>query len=571
MSKKRNSIRWIGLIIGLFLINYLASVVHTRVDLTEEKRYSLSKSSKKLYAQLNGPVTIDILMEGDDLPAYVRKFQNSIADFLREVREASKNKIQFNFVNPYANVPDTSAERYLEDSLQYYYALMPRLIDAPTQVGDKLEITKLIHGAIVRFGDKTQGIDFLTGSEQFGTGEEERAQLYNEADSKLEYKFASAIQKITSTTRPGVAYALGHGEAWGYSINDAFLTIREEYNADTINLKKTPFIPREIDALVIIKPTEPFADIDKFKIDQYIMNGGKVFWMIDNMYAEFDSLYKSGGFIAFDRGLNLEDLLFNYGVRINQNLLQDMQCDFLEQQSSDGNQRIKVDWPFFPVLNGAVHPISKNIGGVRTMFPTTIDTVQAEGIQKTFLLRSSDNSRELTAPAKIDFSFAEAAPDVKLFTKKNLPVAVLLEGQFRSLYTGRPNKTVADSMALYNYAVKNVSESSKLILVADGDVAMNQFSPVAGPLPMGMNYFVPQVVYANKDFFLNSLEYLTNPSDILQLRSKEFTLRRLDTKKVEDEKFKWQLINIALPIVLIIIFAIIYQQLRRFRFAGKTR
>ena len=568
MSKKRNSIWWIGLIIGLFFINYLASMIHTRIDLTEEKRYSLSKTSKSLYAQLNSPVTVDILMEGEDLPAYVRKFQNSVGDFLREIRGVSKNNIQFNFINPYENVSDTAAERYLEDSLQFYYGLMPRLIDAPTQVGDKLEITKLIHGAIVRYGDKREGIDFLSGIEQFGTGEEERAQLYNEVESKLEYKFAKAIQKITSDKRPAVAYALGHGEGWGYNINDAFLTLREEYNTDTINLKKVPFIPKEIDALVILKPTQPFSDADKFKIDQYVMNGGKIFWMIDNMYAEFDSLYKSGGFIAFDRGLNLEDLLFNYGVRINQTLLQDMQCDFLEQQSSDGNQRIKVDWPFFPVLNGSEHPISKNIGGVRTMFPTTIDTVQAEGIQKTFLLRSSENARELTAPARIDFTFAEAAPDIKLFTRKNVPVAVLLEGNFKSLYTGRPNRAVADSMAAYNYQVKNTSDGSKMVVVADGDVAMNQFSPVAGPLPMGMNYFVPQVMYANKDFFLNSIEHLTNPSNILQLRAKEFTLRRLDMKRVEDERTQWQLTNIALPIVLIIIFGIIYQQFRRYRFAS---
>ena len=558
------------MLVGLFLINYLASIVHTRVDLTEEKRYSLSPTSKSLYAELNGPITIDILMEGNDLPAYVRKFQNSIGDFLREIREVSKNNVQFTFINPYENVADTAAERYLEDSLQYYYGLTPRLIDAPTQVGDKLEISKLIHGAIVRVGHKSEGIDFLSGIEQFGTSEEERAQLYNEVESKLEYKFAKAIQKVSSDKRPTVAYALGHGEAWGYNINDAFLTLRQEYNADTINLKKVPFIPKEIEALVVLKPTQTFSDIEKFKIDQYIMNGGKVFWMIDNMYAEFDSLYKSGGFIAFDRGLNLEDLFFNYGVRINQTLLQDMQCDFLEQQSSDGNQRIKVDWPFFPVLNGTEHPISKNIGGVRTMFPTTIDTVQAEGIQKTFLLQSSHNARELTAPAKIDFTFAESAPDIKLFTKKNVPVAVLLEGQFKSLYAGRPNRSVADSMIAYNYRVKNSSDGSKIILVADGDVAINQFSQVVGPLPMGMNYFVPQVMYANKDFFLNSLEYLTNPSNILQLRAKEFTLRRLDMKRVEDERTQWQLLNIAVPIVLIIIFGVIYQQFRRFRFTGKA-
>jgi ABC-2 type transport system permease protein len=570
MNTRKNTVWWIGLIVGLFLINYIASKLHSRIDLTEEKRYSLSKPSRNLYLQLKDQVTIDILMEGKDLPAYIKKFQNSISEFLQEAREVSHNKIQFKFRNPYEGVSDTAAEKQMEDSLMYQYDLIPRLIDAPTKVGDKLEITKLIHGAVIHFRDRAIGVDFLSGIEQFGTSEEERAKLYNEVESKLEYKFANAIQKISLEERPVVAYALGHGEGWGYNINDAFLTLRKEYNSDTINLKKVPVIPKEINALVILKPTLPFTDDDKFKIDQYVMNGGKVFWMIDNMYTEIDSLHKSGGFIAFDRGLNLEDLLFNYGVRINQTLLQDMQCDFLQQQSSDGTQRIKVDWPFFPLLNGTEHPISKNIGVVRTMFPTTIDTVQVEGVKKTYLLESSDNARILDAPARIDFTFAEVAPDARLFTKKKIPAAILLEGQFKSLYDGRTSKALMDSMSAHNYPYKNSSESNKMILVADGDVAMNQFSPVAGPLPMGMNYYVPQIVYANKDFFLNSLDYLTNPQNTLELRAKEFTLRRLNTKQVEAEKTKWQLINIALPIILIIIFGVIYQQFRRYRFTAKA-
>jgi gliding-associated putative ABC transporter substrate-binding component GldG len=267
--------------------------------------------------------------------------------------------------------------------------------------------------------------------------------------------------------------------------------------------------------------------------------------------------------------LNLEDILFNYGVRLNQNLLQDMQSDKLPQVSTGGSEQMRlVDWPFFPILNGTQHPISKNLDGVRAMFPNSIDTVEAGGINKTVLLQSSTNARLLEAPAKIDFEFLQIAPDIRAFQLQNVPVAVLLEGNFRSLYTGRIPAALRDSMAGYNYQFINQNTSpNKMIVVADGDVAMNQFSPNTGPLQMGTNVFT-RYTYANKDFFLNAMDFLVNPSDILQSRSKEFRLRLLDPKRTEKEKVKWQLINIALPILLVILFGFLYQHLRKKRFAS---
>jgi ABC-2 type transport system permease protein len=321
--------------------------------------------------------------------------------------------------------------------------------------------------------------------------------------------------------------------------------------------------------VVIVKPTVPFSNEDKLKLDQYVTHGGKLFWMVDNMYAEFDSLYKSQGFIAYDRGLNLEDLFFNWGLRINQELVQDMQSDQLPQVSEGNGQQRLVSWPFFPVLDGTQHPISKNLDGIRSFFPTSMDTVEAAGIRKTVLLQSSVNARLLGSPAKIDFEFLQIAPDEKLFRKKNIPVAYLAEGPFRSLYAGRVPRSVSDSLAAQHYEIYPVAEKpGKLIVVADGDIALNQFSASSGPLPMGMNAFT-RYTYANKDFFLNSLEYLVNPSDILQTRSKEYTLRLLDPRRVKEQRTQWQLVNIALPILLLIGFGWAYQQLRRRRYASK--
>jgi ABC-2 type transport system permease protein len=563
---KNKNTWWIIALLALIAVNFIASLVHSRYDLTQEKRYSLSRPTRSLLGTLDSTVKIDVFVEGNDLPAVVRRFRNTLSDFLSEAKEYGHGRLQVNFINPY-NETDTAKLRVFEDSLQVHYGLYPVVLNAPEKVGDKMEMNKIIHGAVITYKGRSAGVDLLKGMKSFGTEPEQLAALYNNVEAGIEYKFASAIEKLTVKEKPSVAYLLGNGEGWGYNINDAFITLNQNYNFDTLNLKETPLIPSQINALVILKPTLPFTDADKFKIDQYVLNGGKVFWMIDNMYAEFDSLYKSQGFIAFDRGLNLEDILFNYGTRLDQSLVQDMQCDQLPQVGEQGQQRL-VDWPFFPVLNGTNHPISKNLDGIRVMFPTLLDTVEAPGIKKTILLQTSGNARVITAPAKIDFEFLQIAPDENLFRSKNLPVAVLLEGKFRSLFRGRVSQSYRDTLAKYQSTfVENSTAENKMIVVADGDVAMNQFSPSMGPLPMGMNVFT-RYTYANKEFFTNCLDYLVNPSDILQTRSKEFTLRLLDPKKVKEEKLKWQLINIVVPVLAIILFGIAYQQSRRRRYSG---
>lgn len=554
----------------LFAVNFAASVFHSRFDLTKEKRYTLSRPTKSLLKNLAGNVEIDVFVEGNGLPADVKRLKNTIDEFLNDCKDYGRGKLSYRFINPYAELPD-SLHQYLEDSLKYYYGIYASVVSAPEKAGDKLEISKIIYGAIVKYDGEKKGINLLQGVKGYGTEKEERAALYNDIEATLEYKFASGIQKVTSKEKPTVAYALGHGEAFGYNINDAFLTLRKEYNADTINLKMTPYIPDEINALVILKPTKPFTDEDKIKIEQYVLNGGKIFWMIDNMYAEFDSLINNPkGFTAFDRALNLEDLLFRFGVRLNQNLLQDMQCDKLPQMSSntENQQRRLVDWPFFPVLNGTNHPISKNLDGVRTLFPNTIDTVKAEGIKKTILLQSSANARIKTAPAIVNFEFMEIAPDIKSFTVKEAPVAVLLEGKFSSLYANRVSQAVIDSFKSYGLPFIRKSEiETKMVVVADGDIATNQFSSQSGPLPMGNNVYT-KYTFANKDFFTNTIEYLVNPSGILETRAKDFTLRLLDPVKVEEEKGTWQFINIVLPVLMVILAAFAYQQIRKRKYAG---
>ena len=602
---------WLFLLILLVGINFLASVFHSRFDLTKEKRYTLSNASKELLGNLDAPVTIDVFLKGD-FPAGFKKLANSVQEFLQECKEYGKGYVRFQFIDPFKKANDSSeiflketralilrdssqiirdtsgsfisqvrmailnshndntdkeiVQEYASTLVRTMYDIAPFTLQAPGKVGDEQIEKQVLPGALVHYKDTTIAINLLKGQKSYGTTSEELASLYNDVEATLEYKFSSAIEKITSKQKPLVGYVLGNGEAWGPQVDDAVRSLIHSYRFDTVNVKAVPYIPSEFNALVILKPTIPFTDADKFKIDQYLMHGGKLFWMVDNMYAELDSLAKSGGFVAFDRALNLEDILFRYGVRLNQNLLQDMQSDKLPQISNDPNNQQAprlVDWPYFPILNGTDHPVSKNLDGVRAIFPNTLDTVKVDGIKKTFLLRSSVNARVLQAPARVDFEYLQIAPDIKQFSIRDTTVAALLEGKFKSLFAGRVSASVADSMRAYGVPVKNVCDTdTRMIVVADGDIATNFISQQYGPLPMGYNLY-SRYTFANKEFFTNAIDYLVNPSRILETRAKDFTLRLLNPKKVKERRPIWQFINIALPVILIIIIAIIYQQSRK--------
>ena len=560
---------WLALLLVFAGINFLAAKFHYRIDLTKEKRYTLSSATKNMLRNLDADVSIDVFLKGD-FPAGFRKLANSVDEFLMECKEYSRGKLKVKFLNPMKDFDD-SAAAYFRDSIGYYFDIPSYTLQAPEKAGDDMSIKQILPGAIIYYKDTSVGVNLLKGAKAYGTEPEQLAELYNEVEATLEYRFASAIQKITTRYKPLIGYAVGHGEGWGYNVDDAIRTLIKEYRFDTVNIRTEPFIHPVFDALVLLKPTQPFSDAEKLKLDQYVMQGGKLFCMIDNMYGEFDSLYQSGGFIAFDRGLNLEDIFFRYGTRINNNLLQDIQCDKLPQVSGTPGgteQQRLVDWPFFPILNGTQHSISKNLDGVRAIFPNTIDTVRANGIKKTFLLRSSANARVLETPARVDFEFMQIAPDIRKFTNKDIGVAVLLEGKFKSLFDGRISKSSADSLAAWQVPFKKICDKeNKIIIVADGDIATNMYSQMNGPLPMGMNLFT-RYTFANKEFYTNAIEYLVNPSGILETRAKDFTLRLLNLKKVKEQKTTWQFINIALPVLLIILLGYIYQQVRKRKYAA---
>ena len=339
------------------------------------------------------------------------------------------------------------------------------------------------------------------------------------------------------------------------------------------DLKQSYPDPSLINTLLIVKPTIPFTDEDKLKLDQYVMHGGKIIWCIDKLYAELDSLMRSqADFVAFDRNLNIDDILFRYGVRINGNLLQDLNCSkipLVTGYNADGSPRMqRFPWPYYPFLSSPNNNIvSKNLDRVLSIFPSSIDTVKSPGVTKTILLSTDTSSRLISSPAIVSLNKIMddiSAQNFNSYNEHYIPVAVLLEGKFNSLYTNRLTQIVKDSVskALGKPFASNNAISTKQIVMSDADIVTNEVSETTGPLPMGELPY-ENYRFANREFFLNCVDFLTSNSGIFESRNKDFTLRLLDKKKVEDQKLNWQLINIAIPIAIIILFGVVYQWKRK--------
>lgn len=557
---------WLLLVAILVAVNILFSFFHFRVDLTGEKRYTISKPTNKLIKNLDDAVDITVFLDGD-MPAGFRKLAGSAEDMLQSFKSISPNLLRYRFMRPGEGMDDTT-KAVLYDSLRRM-GINPTNVKAQTKQGEGMEETLVFPGAVVKYGDRAIGIDFLQGQSSL-----DGINSLNNAESLLEYKFADAIHKITSDTIPMIAYLTGNGEPVDYRVYDLIENaLRPNYGFRILPIDSVPVIPHLFNALLIVKPLHRFSEQQKLKIDQYIMNGGNVIWAIDNLYASLDSLQRSQGeFIAFDMGLNLEDQLFKYGVRINQDLVQDLQSDKIPSVIGSMGDKPQIEvlpWPYFPLLrNISGHAVAKNLDYVLSQFPQSVDTVKAPGITKTILLSTSPESRILPSPAKVEWASIRTQDDLNTFNKGNIPVVVLLEGKFQSIFANRISSAMADTLArLYGTPFKpQADQPGKMIVAADGDLLLNAVTQNEGPLQMGMNSYTKQQ-YANREFLLNAIECLVDNSGILETRAKDYTLRLLDKTKVEESKNYWQMLNILAPVILIIMAVGVYQYIRRTAFA----
>jgi ABC-2 type transport system permease protein len=546
-------------IVFLIAVNWLASMYHARIDFTNEKRFTLSKPTKKILKNLDDNVVVDVFLKGE-FPSGFKKLANSTTEILSEFKEIAGSKLQYNFISPDDEMAGTTIK--WGDTLSTL-GLYPINLKSQLKAGEQQQLVYPI--AMVHYKEGVLPVNLYSGNKTFISPSE-----LNSAEALMEFKFADAINKLSQQNKPMLAYSVGNGEPTGDNTYDLVEnTLRKDYAVFTFNLNTQPVIPDTFKLLLIVKPTQEFTDGVKLKIDQFVMRGGKLLMFADKLEAELDSLRSMNNqVVAYDRNLAFDDLLFKYGARINPDLVMDLQCDYLPFVVNGSEQMDFLHWNYFPLFESkSNHLINKNLGLVSGKFVNSIDTIEAEGIKKTILLSSSPNSRIIATPAIISGKENINAPEDAQFKKNNIPVAVLLEGKFQSLFNNRLSQAMNDSLNKYGTIFnKQCLLDNKIIVVADGDMVLNAVQK-SEPLPMGMNPFTYgskyQYQFANKDFLQNCLDYLVNPSDLSEAKAKDYTLRLLDTKKITAEKTMWQLINIVVPVLMVFLFAIIYQWRRK--------
>ena len=555
---------WLYLLLGIILLNILASFINVRYDLTSEKRFTLTQPVKKMLGRVHEQINIDILLEGN-LKSGLRKLRNSTEALLQEFNEYADGNIHYRLVDPVAGEDDTSRATTL-DSLSKM-GIQPMTQIAQSKKGEEQSQRIVIPAAIIKYRDRQLPVDLLKGVQRSREGQSPE-QLYLNAENLLEYKMASAIDKLITDTLPAIGYLMGNGEPLDFRVYSLIQHLRENFRFGFVRLDSLPEIPSGVNALIMVKPTLKFSEEEKRKLDQYIMRGGNLICMVDNLYAEMDSLRFSRETVAFDRGLNLDDLFFHYGVRVNQDLVEDMQCASINLVvgSQGGKPQFQLmPWPYYPLLDGNDYSlITRNLDPVYAKFTNSVDTVKAPGIAKTFLLQSSPNARTVSTPALISLEMVKTASDPKEFTQSHIPVAVLLEGKFRSLYANRMPVGGNDSMAGHDQQpfLSSAEKTARIIVCADGDLVMNDLDENGRPLPLGFSKDI-NYTFANADFLSNCLEYCINPEGVLEARSKDFSLRLLDPEKTESERSFWQFINIGLPLAVIFLSGLIFQYVRK--------
>ena len=552
-------------IVTLVAINWLASLYHTQIDFTNEKRFTLSSATKKVLKKMDDVVQVDVFLKGD-FPSGFKKLANSTGEILQEFKEITGKKLQYRFISPEENVEGTDIKWADTLGAMGFYP-----INLTSQVKAGQQQQNIYPVAFVHYKEQVMPVMLYQGKTKAITYPE-----INSAEAIMEFNFISAVDKLLQKNKPVVGYLTGNGEPTGYNVEDLVKnTLQQEYQFYTINPNVQPVIPEEFSVLFVVKPTDPFSDEAKLKLDQYVMHGGKILFFMDKLNAELDSLQsKKGEVVAYDRGLALNELLFKYGVRINSDLVMDLQCDFLPFDVSGNGQFELLPWNYFPVFETkSNHIINKNLGFVSGRFVNSIDTVEAEGIKKTILLSSSANSRTIATPALISVKENINAPENEKFKKANIPVAVLLEGKFQSLFSNRLSQPMNDTLQKYGSVfLQQCIADNKMIVVADGDIVLNSVVKGNQAIPMGMNPFTygsqREFTFANKDFLQNCLDYLINTSGLSEAKAKDYTLRLLDKKKVDEQKTTWQLINIVVPIFFVFLFAVLYQFLRKRKYTA---
>jgi gliding-associated putative ABC transporter substrate-binding component GldG len=532
----------------------MASVYFFRIDLTEEKRYTIKPATKQLLNELDDEVFVEVYLAGELNPGF-KRFQKSILETLEEFKIYSHNKVQFTVTDP-ATAASEKARNEFQAGLAQKGVSGMRVID--TNDGERVE--KIVFpGAVISYGGFENGV-MLFKSKLATTSQE----VLNQSIEGVEFELANAIHKIINVNRKKIGLVMGHGELDSLKFASFNNALFEQYNVFKVNLAKKKSI-LNYNALIIAKPMRVFSEPEKLSLDQYIMNGGKVLFLLDRMEANMDSASLENYF-ARSIETNLEDQLFKYGVRINQDLVQDRfsaKYPVVIGKVSDRPEIMQMEWPFFPLINHYTdNSITKNMDATLLRFASSIDTVKVIGVKKTPLLFTSQFTRKLGNPIKVGIDdLRKTKPES--FVGGQIPLAYLLEGQFTSLYKNRFLPEGTDSTGF-----KSSSKPTKLIVVADGDIARNEVNPRTNQAQLLGKDVFSGYTYSNQDLLLNMVAYLTDENGLITARTKEVKIRPLDKEKLKKERVYWQSLNLVVPIVLLVIFGILRAMARKRKYAS---
>ncbi len=548
----------------LVVFNWLSTIFYHRFDLTQEKRFTLSETTARMAERLDDELSVKIYLEGN-LPANYERLKIAIGDYLNELNQYAKNPISYSFNNPIDGL-DEKAKR---DVVDQYLAkgLTPK--NVKVQGDNQLEYKLLFPCAVFTYKGKEIPVNFILRDSPFDD-EKENTEEINGAIENIEFELCNVLRKCTSINKKKLAFLIGHGELGKYEVADILSELSDFYEVERLDMTmQTLDRLQEYAGIVIARPTHRFTEYDKYKLDQYVMNGGKILWFIDPMIADMDSTRNEKlSFTSIPYELNLEDQLFKYGVRLNNDLIQDLSCNttpiLANTENGKGNKTL-VNWLFYPLLGSAAdHPIVKNLDFVWGQFSSSMSLTTNNRNTKTVLLQSSPHSKTISSPAFVDLKIINEKTVSSSFNHPDQPVAVLLEGIFESVFLNRKiNDTVSTALKF----IEKV-EHNKMIIVSDGDIIRNHYSKATGKVyPLGYDGFSRQT-FGNKKFVLNCIDYLCDDSGILELRNRKIALRLLNKDKVKEERTQWQLINIVVPLIVVILFGLVNTAVRKRKYTS---
>lgn len=574
MEQRKKDISNLGsFLLIIFLLNYIGTFVFERFDLTSEKRHSLSEATKSMLEELDDVIFVKVYLEGEFQPD-VKRLRDATKEKLDEMKAYGGSNIQYEFINPSAST-DEKTNKEIQQQL-YDQGMRPTDVQDVTDEG--MSTKTIWPWAVFSRGGMELPVPLLKST----VGMDPSAMI-NVSIENLEYEMASAV-KVLNTEKPRkIAFLEGHGELDRLAVGDISMSLSQYYAIDRIKINEqlnaltervvdsgSTRIQNKYDLLIIAKPDSTFSDKDLFILDQYIMYGGKVLWLVDPVFASMDSLQGKDITMGIKQETGLEEkMLFYYGVRPNPNLVMDLQCGKIKLISGMvGNQpkyELK-DWYYFPLMNpDTIHPISRGLNYVRGEFTSTLDTVGRAPIKKTVLLHTSQYTRVANVPTRISFGILRYQPNVAQFNVQHAPTAVLLEGRFPSPFGNHHiSSQIAEAREI---AFRDTSETTSMIVISDGDVIKNWVQRSSGQiLPLGYDRNTRQT-YGNRDFLLNCVNYLCGDIGLMEVRAKKFKIRLMDTKKVDAERTYWQALSTTVPVVIIIILGLIQFFVRKQKFA----